>query len=274
MSNDTVSDSGVQNQSSPRYQYRYYSTNGASTSPTTIVLVCVGTAMSVSDYGDLATQTVTNDNSILFCMVDHNPGNIVKLNGNRAADALNDLATNFHDRFGGLVSTSNPVFAIGGHSAGGSAVVDAMETSLLSFVPVAYVGIDPFGSPAPLGTGPLSRKSIPVPTLAVGFTVTTCGVNINEAGKKAYEICTDSTHRVLLQIQNPLVRGEQITHCIFTDSGCASVLCPSHNEGAWVRQLVGKSIPLFLSHANRDAFVDAIGANAVNLFVNDQNPEG
>ena len=273
----SVADSGDQSIAKPSYKYRYYyNNNGSSTTTNTIVvLLLVGTAMSASDYANLGQQTVAQNKArgggVIFCVVDHNPGSwynpggAVKLSGQKAAQALDDLVQHLSERLTLASLSSSPSIFIGGHSAGGSAVIDAMMHSLLNFPPQGYIGVDPYGTQPFKPASNISKKHIDIPTLAFGFTATTCAVQVNEAGKAAYQV-SPHTDRALVQIQNPK-NGHQITHCIFTDHGCGRSVCPSHSQGAWVRQVAGGCIAVFVSKSHA-SYESIVGDHPVNLFQN------
>ena len=77
------------------------------------------------------------------------------------------------------------------------------------------------------------------PTFSIGFTEQTCLVPPLLAGLAAYNICTNE-NRVMMQVVNKYDSRGKIAHCIFTDGGCGGFVCPSHANGAWVREMVGK----------------------------------
>lgn len=286
MSASNVKDSGVKKVSN-QYQYQYYYDISNDNGITDVVFMLVGTAMNVSAYPDLAKQTVSQyptnnkNRAIVFCMVDHNPGIPIKLYGKLAVVALNDLVANLPERFADVSLSSSPSTFIGGHSAGGSAAIDAIKD--LKVRPDGFIAVDPYGVPIQLfwrkEWSSISKKHIPFRTLAFGFTETTCGVGVEEAGKAAYQVGLP-TDRVLVQIQNKKNeerKREQITHCIFADDGCggkaAAIVCPSHSQGAWVRQVAGACIGAFVSSTSTSRTVyEGWIRNEVNLFVNDEQP--
>lgn len=288
----TIVDSGPQAQSDPNYQYRYYYDSSVGGSKTTLLLIIVGTAMTVSDYSDIAKNSVVGKN-IVFCVVDNNPGSMsnpfgmVKLSGKKAAKAFNDIYSNRTTRFENVSFVADPKVVVGGHSAGGSAAIDAMSLSNLVpnhlvFAAAGYLGLDPYGTPPfplPQFTN-ISDKTISVPTLAWGFTIKTCGVNVDKAGKAAYNI-TPPANRVFYQVINPAdTKPNQIAHCIFTDDGCFGAFCPSHTAGSWVQTAVGKSVQLFVESlsgvtVDKNEYIGAIptgNLGQANVFCNGDVP--
>lgn len=227
---------------SPRYDYQHtYDSSVVSekSQATVVILFVVGTAMSCTAYSDLAANCVSGQSTV-FVAVDNNPGNIVKLSGEKTAEAFNDIAANITERSGDTVSSSATIF-VGGHSAGGFSAIVAMQENGgdLSFKPAGYMGCDQLGRVA----GVPSLK-IECPTFAMGFTIQTCGITLDQAGLAAYNI-TSNSNRVMMQIVNLKNFGNQITHCIFTSGGCTSA-CPAHDAGAWVREVIGKFSTLFV----------------------------
>ena len=93
-------------------------------------------------------------------------------------------------------------------------------------------------------------------------------VTAKYAAQYAYEHTT-SHKRVLYQVANTRA---QITHCIFTDSGCGGCVCPSNVADAWVRSAVGTTVKRFITAIARDgAFKDDDFVlkeyNDVNVYV-------
>ena len=67
----------------------------------------------------------------------------------------------------------------------------------LSFTPAGYIGADPLGR-----DGGVPSMKIDVPTFAMGFTVETCQVTLNQAGMAAYNVTTNISNRVMMQVIN------------------------------------------------------------------------
>mmetsp|Transcript_7488 Transcript_7488/g.11406 ORF Transcript_7488/g.11406 Transcript_7488/m.11406 type:complete len:287 (-) Transcript_7488:53-913(-) len=224
--------------SSPKYTYRYYYDSSILTGnkrASWLIFLVVGTNMSVNDYSDIATHCVTGQPTVVV-MVDNNPGNVVKLNGEHTVAAFNDIMEHLDERIQDITFEKGKKILVGGHSAGGSSVIDAMNSGNFTFQTNGYIGLDPMAK----GTS-IAEKSIAVPTLAIGFTEETCKVPVADTGLAAYQV-SPPNHRILLQVINPkppgLFQGGQITHCVFTDGGCG-------RSGAWVRQAVGGVTTVF-----------------------------
>lgn len=236
---------------SPKYTYRYHYDSSILTGDKRalwLVFLVVGTNMSVNDYSDIATNCVEGQPTVVV-IVDNNPGDMVKLKGEHTVAAFNDIIEHLDERIENITFEKAKKILVGGHSAGGSSVIDAMLSGNLTFKPTGFVGLDPFAKI----TSSITDKSIAVPTLAIGFTEETCGVKVADAGLAAYHV-SPPKHRILLQVINPkppgLFQTGQITHCIFTDGGCGGRLCPSHERGAWVRQAVGGIMTVFCKSLN------------------------
>mmetsp|Transcript_126 Transcript_126/g.254 ORF Transcript_126/g.254 Transcript_126/m.254 type:complete len:287 (-) Transcript_126:190-1050(-) len=253
----------------PRYDYQTtYDSSVVSdkSQAKVVILFVVGTAMSCTGYAGLAANCVAGQ-STMFVTVDNSPGSIVKLSGEKTAEAFNDIQANIKERLGDIVSPSATIF-VGGHSAGGYSAIEAMQENGgdLSFKPAGYMGCDPLGR----GAGVPALK-IECPTFAMGFTIQTCGVTLDQAGLAAYNI-TSNSNRVMMQMINLRNFGNQITHCIFASDGCPA--CPSHDAGAWVRDVIGKFSTLFVDsvvkgkEATKNQYEAATGdkASLVNVF--------
>ena len=132
----------------------------------------------------------------------------------------------------------------------GYSVIAAMKENGgdINFKPSGYIGADPLGPTNFLLKrqygAPIPERKIEVPTLAIGFTIETCAVTLDQAGLAAYNVTADK-NRVMMQVVNKRNFGNQITHCIFTGGGCT--MCPSHDAGAWVRGAVGNFCTLFVN---------------------------
>ena len=229
-----------------RYQYEYtYDSNVVSntTGATAVILFIVGTAMSVSQYSDLAAKCTAGSRTV-FVVVDNSPNFFVKFSplasifGSKTATALNDFVANITTRLGGI--TSNPDIFVGGHSAGGYDVIEAMNSKRFTFTPAGCLNADPFG---PFGTNISKMDKIEVPAFSIGFTEETCKVTPSKAGLAAHNLCIND-NRVMMQLVNDT--DPKIQHCFFTNGGCGPV-CSSHKNGDWEREVVGKFTILFVN---------------------------
>ena len=253
-----------------RYTY-YYASDDI---PVRVIFIFgVGTDMQSSNYMTISKEIVTRCNAVLFIVLDHNPGNLIKLDGAKFASNANMIASNPSKYFpsvkvegGGGVSTSI-MFVIGGHSAGGSAAIDAMNDGQLLFTPAGFLGLDPYG------TSGFKGLHIPIPGLFWGFDKTTCFVKINKAAEACYDIAPVNA-RALYRVHND---DGNIQHCIFADDGCLA--CPAKKVGYWIRGCVGSSVKTFVGNMlmppgtsfSHDAFWTAIpdeDRSKLTLYVN------
>ncbi len=278
MSNSTIVNSGTKNVGgllrSPYYNYEYThdsSVVSETNKATTVMLFVVGTSMSCNAYSDIAAKCASGQ-PMVFVVVDNNPGNLVKLSGGKTAEAFNDIVAKITDRLGDIVTSDAAIF-VGGHSAGGYSVIEALQVNdgKLSFQPAGYLGADPLGR----GKG-VPAKKIDVPTFAIGFTVETCAVTLSQAGLAAYNVTSDK-NRVMMQVVNPKDPRNQITHCIFSSDGCTA--CPSHEAGAWVRQVIANFYHIFANSVvngkktSKADYESAVGddyKSLVNVFYGDE----
>ena len=252
----------------PHYQYEYYHDSSVKGSASVVILFVVGTAVPCTAYSDLAANCVSGQSTV-WVTVDNNPGNIVKLSAEDTSGAFNDIVANITERLGDTASSTATIL-IGGHSAGGFSAIAAMQENEgdLSFKPAGFIAADPLGKK---GVGTVPALIIECPTFAMGFTIETCLVTLDQAGLAAYNI-TSNSNRVMMQIRNLKNFGNQITHCIFSTEGCG-VICPSHEAGAWALPVMGKFCILFVGsiqgeNTTRAQYVEATGnkSDLVNVF--------
>lgn len=235
-----------------------------------IVLLGVGTAMTISDYSGISTQIVTGQD-IVTIVTDHSPGWILKNSEANYIKLINAIVTKLQTvvpicQQGTVV----PKIIIGGHSATGGVAWNSL--SKLSFLPDGFLGLDPYQGNPIRGTRPVVAK-IDVPTLNIGFTETTCRVDVTFGAKAYYQQTPGKNHRVLYVIRNPQSTGDKqrITHCIFTDAGCLS--CPAEQGVTWVRSSVfGPSIQAFVRSLTTGVYnkhdYTLPGTIPVDLYVN------
>lgn len=210
----------------------------------TVVIIGVGTMMAVNDYVLLAFEIVRGRPGLVAAIVNHAPGNPLKLSTRRYANLVTEIATRANElipicnRRGNDVNDASvrTEFFLGGHSA--SAMVAIKSLSLNEgFTPAGLIGLSPFQI-----TDRMSRIS--GPPLFWRFSMTTCGVKVGFAADQAYALTNPENGRVLYQLPNPTGHP---SHCIFANHGCAPV-CPCSNsmEYTWIRPAVGDSIQRFL----------------------------
>lgn len=205
-----------------------------------IIILGVGTAMSVFDYDKVSTK-VAFGNSTPVVIIDHNPDNIIKTSAEKYANLVNAIKIN--------ISTLMPICSnvktniiVGGHSASGEASLKALQENLLDFKPVGYIGLDPYE----ISPRTFDEKDfiLNIPALYWGFSKTTCLVTKEKAAEAAYEI-TSVDARVLFQIQNDKTDCE-MTHCVFSDQGCGFYICGTEAKYEWIFDYLDNSIYLFL----------------------------
>jgi hypothetical protein len=212
----------------------------------TVILVGVGTAKSVGNYDKLSSEVVT-DSSIVFIMMDPNPGNPIKLNQKkRYAKLADQVAEDLTKMIPVCKSQPRFGFILGGHSASGPSLVNAIEL-IKEFDPAGWLGLDPFQFPE---KALAPYKALPG-TLNFGFAKTTCMVTIGKAGELGYEN-SNSSSRVYFQVENKQgfwgkITGAPICHCSFTDGGCTAVCAIDETKSQLVRVTVGKATKQFVA---------------------------
>lgn len=283
-SSSTIVDSGAKTigskpfcgRSTSQKYYKYVSYHDCSivserSQATVIILFVVNILSSCTDYSDLAANCVAGQSTV-FVVVDNNPWSMVKMSGEQTAEAFNDIVSYLTERLGQKIVSSRATIFIGGHSDGGYSAIAAMQENggALSFKPAGYIGANPVRLRDP---GVPSLK-IHCPTFAIGFTLETCGVPVDQAALAAYNI-TASRNRVLMQIVNEKKEAEdpdQITHCIFASDGL-QITRTSHD--VWVREAIGQFCTMFVEsvvtgeYTSKIEYEDAIHEdrkNLVNVF--------
>jgi hypothetical protein len=236
LSNTTYIDEGI-------IRYHYDSTANRTNECSTILLIGVGTTMSVQDYDLLSIDIAKQNPDALVTIVDHAPGNPLKQSGERFARLVSAVGARvehlfpmcFQQSLQQLINQTRPAFIIGGHSASGEAAIKSLPY-LKGVSPTGLILLSPFRITS-------SMPEIKIPTLLWGFSMTTCLVDIRHETEMAYRLSSADSGRVLYQLQNP--SGEP-RHCIFTNHGCP--LCPgsSSQRYAWVHPAVGESIAKYL----------------------------
>ena len=241
---------------------------------TDIMVLGVGTAMSVDDYEALSQQMVeTAAPGLVVIVSDPNPGRLVKTS---AAKYVRLFETIRH-RVGDWIpscreeeDTTHPQptehnrkFYSAGHSASGQAALVAAQQTMYSsttLTPDGFVGLDPYDISTKTM---LANVPISMPTLAWGFSTTTCLVGVNKAAKGAYDYSSVSMGRVLYQVDNTNDESgavvvdhgstEMLEHCVFADDGCGVggiTVCPTernHTNRHVLFEAIATSIRIFLT---------------------------
>ncbi|CAJ1914540.1 unnamed protein product [Cylindrotheca closterium] len=235
-----------------------------------MILLGVGTSMSIRDYDKLSTR-IAAGSSIVVVIMDHNEHFFQKTSPEKYARLVNAIRSNISSLVS-ICKNQEPLFLIGGHSSSGEAAIMTLENSLLGVNPDGWVGLDPYDmSPETIG----NDAQIKIPSINWGFAKTTCLVATDKAAKAAFELA-DPGARVLYQINNN-ENDCKITHCVFSDHGCG-IICSSNEENDWVPTVVARSINLFVNAVagripfDRSHFQLDL-ENRVRLYMNDEQFE-
>jgi hypothetical protein len=199
-------------------KYAIYSLNSQTMSTSSIALVIgVGTAMSISDYSEIATAIVTANPNVIAIIMDHNPNNIVKLDEKKFANGLDKI-------YSFTKASINPIFRlttwyVGGHSASGQAVAQAFIKNLWGAVfPVGSVLLDPFASDKKYFQG-FNITSLIWQTNVPSCGFQNCGVCPASAGQGLYDAAIGGdeacNNYAFYEFTDPGVK-----HCIYTNGGC------------------------------------------------------
>lgn len=235
-----------------------------------LVMLNVGTAMSVGAYDALATDIATQSPDAVVFIVDNNPRRIPKTSANKFAGITNAITDQLTDLVSVCQSVPTEKIFIGGHSAGGQAAIEATQKreQLLSYPVAGFIGMAPFDVSA------VDDSPIDVPSLQWGFSKTSCAVTYTKAAMLAYQISQPETGRVFYQVVtnnwNSLTGGP---HCSFTGSGCAGMCAGSRDMRSFVHENVGRSVKVLIDNAAtgivKSDFELDTSDEEVNLFVND-----
>ena len=162
--------------------FMYHYSQGSACS--SLVILVVGTGMSVGDYNKLATSIAQNSPDTVVFNVDNNPGSTIKTSSNKFASISNAIV----DQLTSLVSICPSVptkkIFVGGHSAGGQAAIGAIQQreQLLDYKVAGFIGMAPFDVSA------VDGAPIDVPSLQWGFSTTSCLVTYTKAAMLSYQI--------------------------------------------------------------------------------------
>ena len=240
-----------------------------------LLLLGVGTFMSVSDYDNLS-RALTYDQNLVVAVIDHNVQNLEKTSSTKFASLVHEIIFQISSLIP-ICTRGQAKLLIGGHSASGEAAMNAWHEGLLSALPretIGFIGLDPYE---------ISNKTMPdniimsLPGLYWGFTTTTCLVEVQKAARAAYNK-TVKDARVLYVIHNEK-HDSQTSHCVFTDKGCGFIPlgCGTTSSASVnsVYGMVAESVQLFLQGLNHlrpfnhDTFMlPDYSGEKVDLFVN------
>jgi hypothetical protein len=250
-------------------QLQYHYDNSSDAPCQTVVIINVGTFMSVTDYKKLGSALAIkgSEEGVVAIIMDSNPGVITKQSGPKFTKLGNAIYQQIGDLVPACKDASAPQFVIGGHSGGGEGAVRAMVDGMLTFDVAGYVGLAPYKISE-------SKYDIQVPALLWGLSTMSCGVNPEDAAIAAYNIAP-LTNRVFYQVQtfnwNKLLGGP---HCSFTDKGCGVPgirLCSGDPEYDYMPDAVGQSLAKFVNAIALQNFSKAgfeLDLDGIDLFVN------
>ena len=241
-----VSEEGSIKGVSGTFRYYFDDTRAGSSACDSVVILGVGTNMKISEYSIIATEIVTG-HDIVTIVADPSPNWPLKNSEESYIKLVNAIVAKLNDTVVPIckgAGSSNRKVIVGGHSASGGVAWNCL--SKLSFPPAGFLGLDPYQGNPIRGTPPQVAK-LDVPTLNIGFTETTCRVDVTFGARAYYNQTPGKNHRVLYLIQNPKSTdgGERITHCSFTDNGCLT--CPVNETSGRLRaSVVGPGIHAFV----------------------------
>lgn len=217
-------------------KYTYYHDDAASTKCGTIFLMAVGTAMSTTDYSEMAKE-ISKGQPIVTVITDHAPYFPVKFFPGQFSRLYNELTGSNLGKHIDVCEGKKPKILVGAHSASGMGSIKAMQKGKLNVAPDGYVGLDPYN---------INERKMKIdenlPVLAYGFEKTTCKVKINQSAKPTYNMASKD-HRVFYRVHNT---KQKIKHCAFTNNGCFGPICGSGSDADWVKGLVAKSVQAFV----------------------------
>ena len=117
-------------------QLQAYYDGSTSTCCNSVVMLSVGTTMTVSDYSDLAENIVVQSPGVVIVIMDPNPGGL-KQDGKKYANVANVIVSNITHLVPNSCCEQEPHqgYFIGGHSCGGQG---------MNFTVSGFIGLDPF----------------------------------------------------------------------------------------------------------------------------------
>jgi len=188
-----------------------------------VVVLGVGTAMSVNDYDKLSTAIAEYGH--IVAVVDHNKNNMVKTDDEKFLNLATELKTQFFDLASDFGCKQVKHWLMGGHSASGQAAQNAIAAN--HGLADAVFSLDPFDAS--------QVAPVCLPAMYWGFKHTTCFVSRNNGAAKVYE--QGETNQALYQVNNKFYWSKfgyipDYYHCSFCDSGfmlCSNFkLTPEH----------------------------------------------
>ena len=213
--------------------------NPASPQTTDAIILGVGTAMSRSDYDNLANAIIQY--GYVVVILDHNPGNMIKTDSKYFRNGVHWIQSSL---LGWLAATNIKNIShwiVGGHSAGGQAAQGAVSEDIT--LADAIFSIDPYNCN--------SVGFIGVPAAYWGFDTTTCFVTNDDAGSAGYKHACNQ--RVFYKVKNQYILTicgivPKIYHCSFCDSGCPGCYSCQNTPSAFYQD-VARSANKFITAA-------------------------
>jgi hypothetical protein len=255
-----------------KYEYYYDNTTSSLLACDSVVIVNVGTGMSVDDYTSLsksivmgAMQSTTHSSGTIAIIIDSNPGDLKKDDGSKYANTANAIVNDIGEIIPPCAKTNSPLYFIGGHSGGGKGAINAIQMNLLKFPVAGLLGLDPFEIS--------ENDSVLIPSMYWGFSTQSCRVVINKAAKAAYNN-SNPKYRIFYQVQNKFAFPLTGPHCSFTDNGCLWMCSGKLYGYEWVRTQVGITFQRFVSAVKSNNFAKSqfmINETNVVLFANEEN---
>ena len=205
----------------------------------TVLILGVGTFMSINDY-DMVSRATASGQPIVVIISDHNVHSLIKTSPTKYALLVNAIQRYLPDLIP-ICKNQDARILVGGHSASGEAAVKALQENLLGFEPVGFVGLDPYEISAKTVD---MTKTLTMPAMFWGLSETTCKVERIKAAKAAYKLAMAKA-RILYVLDND---QSGITHCVFSDTGCGEwpLVCENEEVFDWVHETVAKSIHMFI----------------------------
>lgn len=213
----------------------------------TVVILIVGTGMSVGDYDDLATAIAADTHTVVAIM-DDNTHLIPKMSGKKAAKYANAVVEGLSQHVPVCKPGVQPAngYFFGGHSAGGGGAINAIALTEannnnglgLNFDVAGFIGMSPYSF----------KGTLVVPTLVWDFSLMSCLVCPKKAGQLAYDSVLNTDTRVFYQVQTnntvDIVLGGD--HCSYADSGCFAMCKGSKAARNFMHTELAASIHTFV----------------------------
>jgi hypothetical protein len=207
-----------------------------------VVAIGVGTAMRGTDYNDLATKTANLfGKNELVAIVDPNPGNIVKLYPSQFLSSFLSIQSWLQKN----TSCREINWFLGGHSASGRAVVEALQQNLFKVKISGFIGLDPYDFEKSN-----EKTIIRVPSLIWSFSKSCLIIDPNKGGLGFYSAASYDVSTPGKCITHYLYKyTDKSQHCVFADKSCLLLCGNSGSVNKTVsHEYVAESIHDFVTH--------------------------